>query len=45
MKKTKRGATHKEPMKIVFEKPPIWDRAKEAFDLQGGEIFAWGDTI
>jgi hypothetical protein len=45
VKKTKRGAGHKPPMEVRYEKPPIWDRAQKAFDLQGGEIFAWGNII
>lgn len=44
-KATKKGATHKPPMEIRVEKPPIWDACDEAFELTGDEIFCWGDII
>lgn len=45
VKKTKRGATHIGPMEVRRERPPIFDRANDVFDLQGGEIFCWGNII
>ena len=44
-KKTKKGATHMGPMEIKYEKPPVWDAVNAAFDLQGGEIFCYGNII
>lgn len=32
-------------MKIVYEKPPIWDEANKHFKLQKGVVFTYGDTI
>jgi len=32
-------------MKIVNERPPIYDECAKVFPLTGNEIFCWGDTI
>lgn len=32
-------------MQIVHDFPPIIDRIREVFPLDGNEIFAWGETI
>lgn len=32
-------------MKIVVDRPPVWDRCEKVFPLSGYEIFAYGDII
>lgn len=33
-------------MKILIEKPPIWDEAVKIFDIKGKPVvFAWGDIL
>lgn len=45
VKNTKQGATHLPPMEILIAKPPIWDACDEAFELDGREIFCYGNII
>lgn len=32
-------------MLISFEKPPMWDKVQEMFDIGGGTLFSYGDVV